>query len=180
MYVMTGEFIGADGQHVVNEIDMSYEPIVKGEDTYLYFYVDMNNVTSWDAEGRFNGARFDANEIKFDTPGRNAFDVCYMALFRTVEEAEQYIYDYLGVEEETEPATTEPVEVTTEPVEVTTEPAETEVETNKTEQTTAPKADETDKPADEGGCGSVVGFGAIAIVAVAAVAGMVSFKKKED
>ncbi len=41
------------------------------------------------------------------------------------------------------------------------------------------EAPETEAPA-KSGCGSVVGFGAVAIVAVAAVAGMVSFKKKED
>ncbi|MBQ4091187.1 MAG: hypothetical protein IJC64_02595, partial [Clostridia bacterium] len=77
--------------------------------------------------------------------------------------------------ETTEPATTE----TTEPATTeTTEPATTEttepVTTEKVEQT-------TEKPVEEpkGGCGSVAGFGAMAIVAVAAVA-LVSFKKKED
>ena len=159
---------------------MCESPIVKDDRSYLYFYTDLSEDAGFDYEGRINMIRFDFGGVLFDQPGRNAFDIVFIAFFRTVEEAEQYIYDYLGVEEETEPATTEPVEVTTEPVEVTTEPAETDVETNKTEQTTAPKSDETDKPADEGGCGSVVGFGAIAIVATAAVAGVVSFKKKKD
>ena len=97
-------------------------------------------------------------------------------MFRSVEEAEAYAEAYfteLGWVEETEAPTTE----------APTEEA-TEVVTEAPEATTeAPAVDipveGTDAPAKKSGCGSVVGFGAIAIVAVAAVAGMVSFKKKD-
>jgi hypothetical protein len=79
----------------------------------------------------------------------------------------------------TEPATTEPV--TTEPE--TTEPETTEatpVTTEKEEPTTeAPGTEPKPEEPAKSGCGSVAGFGALAIVAIAAV-GLVSFKKKED
>ena len=73
--------------------------------------------------------------------------------------------------EPTTPNTTEPTTPdTTEPV---SKPAQTEPKDEPT--TEAPK---TEVP-NRGGCGSVAGFGALAIVAVAAI-GLVSFKKKED
>ena len=75
------------------------------------------------------------------------------------------------------------------------EPAESETEEKTPETTEKPDGGETtekpntpattEKPADKdnepvkSGCGSVAGFGAMAIVAVAAL-GLVSFKKKED
>ena len=136
---------------------------------------------------RINGARYNAKGLDISTPGANQFDIIYMAWFRSVEEAEAYVQNTmieLGWVEETEPDTTEPIEVTTEsvkettePVKETIEPTETDVET-KTEQTTAPKGDETVK-ADQGGCGSIVGFDIIAIVATAAIVGSFSFKKKK-
>ncbi len=69
-------------------------------------------------------------------------------------------------------ATTE--ETTEEKTEATTE----EKTVAKTEEKTEAKTEE--KPDDKkGGCGSVVGFGAVAVV-VAVAAGFVSYKKKED
>ena len=63
-------------------------------------------------------------------------------------------------------------EETTKKAEETTKKAEQTTE--KAEQTT-----EAPKGGDKKGCGSVVGFGAVAVV-VAVAAGFVSFKKKED
>ncbi|MBQ9162767.1 MAG: hypothetical protein IJX74_05770 [Clostridia bacterium] len=104
----------------------------------------------------------------------------------------------------TEPAdetTTEPAdETTTEPVDETTEPAdETTTEpvdetTEPVDETTTEPADETTEPADEtttaadttaadttaaaeGGCGSVIGAGAAAIVLAAIAAGVALSKK---
>lgn len=181
--MLTGDTIVAGSQCTIYELNMCDNAYVIGDDTYLYFYFDMTTDASFEATGRINGARYYANGIDVSTPGANEFDVLYMAWFRSVEEAEAYVQNTikdLGWVEETETVTSESVEETTvETEETTVEAEETTVETNKTEQTTEPNADETDK-ADVGGCGSVVGFGAIAIVAVATVAGMVSFKKKED
>ncbi len=106
------------------------------------------------------------------------------------------------VASETEPVAseTEPVASETEPVASETEPVASETESketapqeteSKTEKPSTPSATEkeTDKKpsggnssggnSSSGGCGSVAGFGAIALVAVAAV-GLISFKKKED
>jgi hypothetical protein len=84
-------------------------------------------------------------------------------------------------EETTEAPTTEVptetvTETATEKAPETTDEKASDVVTDK-----ATEAPETDKPEtkSEGGCGSIVGFGAIAIVAIAAVSGMVAFKKKD-
>ena len=126
--------------------------------------------------------RADFYDIYYDQPGRNTLDVCFMAFFRNMEEAEAYVYDYIGVDnpdDTTEETTEEPTEETTEAPAGTTEaPAGTTAapEDEKPTGTSAPSTDD-DKA---GGCGSVVGLGTVAIVTVAAVAGFVSFKKKKD
>ncbi len=86
---------------------------------------------------------------------------------------------------ETDPVETDPVEtdpVETDPVEtdpVETDPVETDSVTTEPDEQTTEKAPGTSATEEKKGCGSVVGVGAIAIVAIAA-AGLVSFKKKED
>ena len=174
-YICNGEVTGADEQHRITELSMCDSPLVKDGRSYLYFYADLENDAGFDYEGRINSIRFDFGGILFDQPGRNAFDIVFIAYFRSVEEAEQYVIDYLGITEteapETEAPTEEATEVVTEAPEATTEA--------KADATEAPAGNETDAPAKKSGCGSVVGFGAIAIVAVAAAAGMVSFKKKD-
>ena len=176
MYIMTGEFIGADDQHKASNINMSYDPIVKDGDTYLYFYVDTSEDINWDAEGRFNGARLDLNGILLE-PGKNAFDVCFLAVFRSVEEAEEYVMNWIGVEEENTTDTDAP-----DGGETTAAPSGDKEETNapdKDETNTPVSGDKTDDKAD-GGCGSFVGFGSIAMIALAAGAGCVTFKKRRE
>jgi hypothetical protein len=202
MYIITGEFIGADDQHKATEINMSYDPIVKDGDTYLYFYVDTSEDINWDAEGRFNGARLDLNGILWNSPGQNAFDVCFLALFRSVEEAEEFVMNWIGVEEEVITTETEAPDVTDETeaptdIEDTEAPDdseetqapvggdETKTPSSDKEETNAPdkgndNAPATDDKADkaEGGCGSFVNFGALAIITLAAGMGCVAFKKR--
>ena len=212
MYIMTGEFIGADDQHKLNEINMCYDTIFKDGDSYLYFYVDTSEDISWDAEGRFNGARLDLNGVLWNVPGRNAFDVCFVALFRSVEEAEEYVLNWIGVEEEEETdapvvggdETDAPVvggDETDAPVvggDETDAPAvggdETQAPSGDEEETKTPnKTDKTDNN-DNGnanvpttgddtaakGCGGVVGFGAIALIALTAGVGFAAFKKERE
>ena len=193
-YIMTGEFSSADDDHKV-QLEPCYEPIVDEEgNSYLYFFVDMSGEDApWDAEGRIHGMRADFYDIYYNQPGRNTLDVCFMAFFRNLDDAEAYIYDYIGVEmtedtteEITEESTEERTEESTEErnegtTEETTEKTTAKAEGTTTageEQTTAAPADNDDKR--RGGCGSVVGFGAVAIVTVTAVAGCVSFRKKKD
>ena len=178
--VMNGEIIAADDRHKMGVMEICWNPILvedgdkAGE--YLYFFYDVSG-SSIEETGRINGARFDFEGIKQEA-GRNGFDIELVAYFRTVEEAEAYVYEYLAVEEET----TEPTE-TTEPKEPTepTEPTEATEATEATEPKEATEPTEaTDPGTSSGGCGSVVGTGIVAIVAVAAACGIVSFKKKED
>lgn len=60
--------------------------------------------------------------------------------------------------------------------EATEEPTETETETNAPTSTVAP----TEPAEEEGGCGSVIGGAAVALVAVAAIGAGLVLKKKED
>ena len=115
-----------------------------------------------------------------DTPGANEFEVVMQCFFRTVEDAEAYVEAYLAdkgwVKEEVadDPTDTETDPQETEPQE--TEPQETDPVTQDTDnQTDAGNADDN----ASGGCFGTVGFGAIAIVAVAATAGYITFKKKD-
>lgn len=218
MYICNGAITGAADAYRISELSMCYDPIIHGEDSYLYFYTDLSEDASFDYTGRINGCRFDIKGVDYQTAGKNTFDVCWVAYFRTVEEAEKFIYEWIGIDNTTDCDTTEPdptptetepkvdtetdevitpatsekqtgvVTEETEPEEVTTEDKADGATTEKKEDDKKEddkkeddkKEEKTDAPAkEEGGCGSSVGFGAIAIVAVAAVAGMVSFKKKD-
>ena len=176
-YICNGEVTGPDDQHKITELSMSDSVLTKDGRNYLYFYANLEEDAGFDYEGRINAIRFDFAGVLFDQAGRNAFDIVFIAFFRTVEEAEQYVIDYLGITETEEPTTEEPTEVVTEAKTEAPDAATTEAPAGNV--TEAPAGNETEAPA-KSGCGSVVGFGAVAIVAVAAVAGMVSFKKKED
>ena len=185
VYMMSGEFVTPSPKMNVKDLDMCYDPYVIGDDTYLYFYVDMA-LEKEGIEGRIHGARFDFSDIDLATPGANAFDIEMIAFFRSVEDMEAYMDDYfvsLGweAEDDGDDDTTEaPDDDTTEAPVAGGDTTEAPVSGGDDEITTAAPDNKggDDKPA--GGCGSVVGFGAIAVVAMAAVAGFVTFKKKED
>jgi hypothetical protein len=177
---------------------MCYDPIVDGDDTYLYFYTDMSDeYAPWDAEGRINGVRFDATGVQYTEPGYNSYDICWIAFFRSVDDIEPFVYEWANITPvvETEPAETEEVIETVEMVsgeEYTEVIAETSVsggdavengtveETNavSVETSTEAKA-EQETTATSGGCGSTVGFGAIAMIAALAACGTVTFEKKD-
>lgn len=179
-YIMTGELSSADDNYRAR-LEVCYEPIIDDEgNSYLYFFCDMSSEDMWDAEGRIHGMRADFYGIFYNEPGRNTMDMCFMAFFRNMEEAEAYIYDYIGIDaaETTEESTEETTEENTKAPEGTT--AAPEGTTVAPEQTTAAgNANNTDDNTASG-CGSIVGFGAVTVVAVASVAGFVCFKKKED
>ena len=98
-----------------------------------------------------------------------------IAFFATAEEA----YTYAGEEVPTDP----PAKETEEPkADETDAPKADETDAPKTEDTDAPKTEETAPKTEEteattGGCSSVVGFGAVAILTAAAAA--VVLKKKD-
>ena len=152
------------------DLDMCYYDGVgtDGEWHTVIFY--MTGEPGW------NGANFilnlclvpfyDAQDFAQET-----FDVAWIKFYQNdptdLYEADFYV---AGSEEET---TAEETEATTE--EATTAPAEdTEAPTNAPEVTTeAP----TDAPVEKKGCGSVIGFGAVAVLV--AMAAAVALKKKD-
>jgi len=96
------------------------------------------------------------------------WDINYMGYFRSIEEAQAYTAARLNMEAATEAPTEEKTEAPTD--EVTEAPTDAETDAPATE---APTEAPTDEP--KSGCGSVIGFGAVAILAAAAAA--VALKK---
>ena len=95
--VMAGDVISANQDHIFREIDVCDDPYLitnenGGVDSYLTFTVDMTGKET----GRFNGVRMDANGIDLETPGFNVFDMCWIGLFRTEEEATAFAEAYLA------------------------------------------------------------------------------------
>ena len=187
MYLMAGDDLAAGSDRKVSGFNPAvYSAIECDDGDYLYFMVDVSEEEKTaDAEGRINGIRFDVIGIDITTPGKNEFDICFVAFFRNAEEAESYVNAYLGVGDEggedtdTESAPVVDTESESTPV-VDTESESVSAEKSETESKveTEPNENTGDKPAS-GGCFGTVGFGAIAIVAVAAVAGFVTLKKKD-
>ena len=191
MYLMAGEDIAAGDDRKVSGFTPAVDNAIECDDgNYLYFMVDVSEEEKTaDAEGRINGIRFDVTGIDITTPGKNEFDICFVAFFRNAEEAESYVNAYLGVGGEggegNETESTPAVDTETESTPAVDTESESASESVSAEQSeTEPKVETEskentgDEPAS-GGCFGTVGFGAIAIVAVAAVAGFVTLKKKD-
>ena len=94
------------------------------------------------------------------------WDMCYMGFFRSIEEAQAYTAGRLSMEAATEAPTED---ATNAPVD-----GETTAAPEAGETTATPDAGETTEAAASG-CGSVIGFSAVAILAAAAAA--VALKK---
>ena len=182
---MSGADIAPDGFRCVSATPASGDTSIKCEDgDYLFYLVNFAEAPlTADAEGRIHGIRFDLIDIDVTTPGKNEFDICFAAFFRNETEAKNYAYEFLGIDPNAQPETDTETETET-ATETETETA-TETETNtepgdETEAKTETQAPVTgDDAATSGGCFGTVGFGAIAIVAVVAVAGFVTLKKKD-
>jgi hypothetical protein len=99
------------------------------------------------------------------------WDINFMGYFRSIAEAQAYTSARLNMAPETEAPTEEKTEAPTDEV---TEAPETNAPEQGGDATQAPDGEQTTAPAKEG-CGSVIGFSAIAILAAAAAA--VALKK---
>lgn len=186
LWYAAGEYSGAtDGLTVPFSV---YDGQFYGEDQeYVFVPCDLEGL--W--EGRINSIRLDMN-IEDETS--REFDLCFAGMFRSEAEGYAYAEAWLaanGVTTPDEPGddpadtgdeTTEDTQAGN--VEDTTAAGNTEDTTvagndNETVAdgaTTAP-ADETTAEAEKKGCGAVVGFGAVAVLAAAAAA--VALKKKD-
>lgn len=207
-HIMSGESIGAGADNKTPELEVCWEPLIVNEGDlagqYLYFYYDTTEDLVFEATGRINSVYLDFSSLKYQEAGRNVATVAFVAFFRNVDEAEAYVMNYLGLEEDEEPTeepTTEaPADDTTEaPADVTTEtPADVTTEAKDEDKTEAPTGDDKpagdkpagDKPAGDkgddkndsssgGGCGGFIGAGALAVVALVAVCGVATFRKKD-
>ena len=169
LWYAAGEYSGAtNGLTVPFSI---YDGEFYGEDEeYIFVPVDLTDL--W--EGRINSIRLDMNMA--DETLRE-FDLCFAGMFRSVDEAYAYANTWLSTNTEVEtkdPNATE--EETDAPTEAPTDEV-TEASTDAPQQggdaTEAPTEAPTDEP--KSGCGSVIGFSAVAILAAAAAA--VALKK---
>ena len=198
VYLATGEEIVPSPSNVIRGLQPEGDAYFIGDDGYLIFFYDVSADLKTEEnpegkfEGRINATRFDFF-IDMGTPGANEFDVVMQGFFRNSDDAVAYAEAYFaangwdngeggeGNETESTPAVDTETE-STPAVDTESESASESVSTEKTETEakveTESKENTGDKPAS-GGCFGTVGFGAIAIVAVAAVAGFVTLKKKD-
>ena len=167
LWYAAGEIPGATNGYTVPF--SIYDGEFYGEDEeYIFVPVDLTDM--W--EGRFNSVRLDFNMADEST---REFELCFAGMFRSVDEAYTYANEWLAsnapdVETKDPDATEEPTE---EPTEAPTDaPAEDTTVAPSEGATTAPTEDTT---AAASGCGSVIGFSAVAILAAAAA--VVALKK---
>ena len=189
---LAGDVIADDSKYSAKATSSQFSPVYTEDgDAYTYFIADWSTSTGT-VEGRINAIRLDFANMKSD---RNTLDICEIAFFRTANEAEAYFNAYMesltgdtpvvpgpGDEDETTGGEDE----TTGGDETTGDTSDDESETvadagDDKDETKAPETDAADKNDVNVtvGCNGVVGVGAVAVVAIA-VAGLVSFKKKED
>ena len=182
LYYLTGDNTSAGPNCLTNwscyDNDYCEEDEI-GDDYYNLVVIDFSekdengNALYENWAGRINSFRVDYAGLEVDTP----FDVCYMGVFRSSEEAVAYKDAYLNIDKT---ATTEAPATETEP-ETTAAPAD-ETTGATVDETTAAPADDTKaaesatEKASESGCSSMIG-GASAVV-LAAVAAAVALKKK--
>ena len=187
IYLMSGADIAPDGFRCVSATPASGDTSIKCEDgDYLFYVVNFAEAPlTADAEGRIHGIRFDLLGIDVTTPGKNEFDICFAAFFRNETDATNYAYEFLGIDPNAQPETDTETETETDTETETETETATETETQTESETETDAKTETKAPvtgddaATSGGCFGTVGFGAIAIVAVVAVAGFVTLKKKD-
>lgn len=139
---------------------------------YSLILVDLSYLCT----GRINGFRIHFDHVDMSNP---EFDLCYMGCFRSEDEAIAYGYEFLGIDipADTEAPVTEPpaAQDTEAPAEGTQAPTEGTQSPTVGTQTPA-DGTETDAPV-EGGCKSVIGMSAVAVLVVAVA--FVALKKKD-
>lgn len=170
IWYAAGDITGANGSY------MAAFSIYEGEfyedaegNEYVFVPFDMTDL--W--EGRINSIRVDIN---MNDPENREFDICFAGMFRSEDEAFAYAEEYLtskGAVAETEaPDTT--AEPETSVADTNAADTNASVDTNGGEST---DNNATTEPTANSGCSSVVGFGAVAVLAAAAA--FVALKKKD-
>lgn len=176
LYWYSGDFLGADGEHTLTWSAYAageggqYSAIYGEDEEYTLVIIDLSTAKDWG--GRINGLRLDfANTYWEDQDGE--WDICYMGMFDTVDNAKKYADDYTGM-----PAITEPEEESSSAPEESSSAPEESSSAPEESTTAAPVESETKAPEKKSGCGSVVATGAVVAV-LAAAAAAVALKKKD-
>ena len=172
LWYFGGDIVGPTaGYHITyNAFDGEY--FDEGFEDYTLILVELDGM----AEGRINGFRIDFNGM--DVANEGEFEICYMGCFRSWDEATVYGTRYLKGED-AEISTEAPTEeVTSEATEETTAAEQGDVTEAPTAEGNGDAATEapTETEAAKSGCGSVMGFGAAAILC--AMAAAVALKKE--
>ena len=156
-----------------------YEGVLYDEEEFFDYGMAIINIADY-GEDRLN-------MLRVDMGASEDFEICYMGVFRSWEEAEAYGNSYLGREvtadttadttaDNTDDTTADNTDDTTaDNTAGTTADVETGAETKAEAGTSAENV--TDATEAEGGCASTLGFGLLAVVALAAP---MLLKKKED
>ena len=137
-----------------------------GDDEYIFIPVDLTDMI----EGRIYGMRVD---VTMESEDIREFDICFAGMYRSEEEAYAYV-DAWFAERELETNAPEEDDTTAAPADETTAAPADETTAAPTDDTTA--APNVTEPV-KGGCGSVIGVSAVAVLAAAAAA--VALKKKD-
>ena len=133
-----------------------------GDDEYIIVVIDLTDKWS----GRIHQV---VPGFSLNDPDYNEWDICYMGFFRTIDEAVNYGYDYLGVDE-TEAPTEAPTDAPTE--EATDAPTEDATEAPTDPVTSTPETE----PPKSSGCRAAVGMSAVVLM-MAAAAGVALRKR---
>ena len=169
VYYCAGKVVSAgDTNHEGWMIDYDYEWEIE-DDIYDLVISDFTGYDNF--VGQIHNFRYDFAGISADA--EDGFDICYIATFKTVEDAVNYTMAYVNSQGEIKTdAPTEPK--TAAPTEPATEPAATEPATGEADTTNG--TGEADTTAADEGCKSVIG-GCAALI-LTAVAAAVALKKK--
>ena len=92
--LMAGPLSVAMENNKVTEIDMAYDPIIRDGDMFLYFYHDYSKNNPNNQQGKINGVQFTVNGLVTDDPD-SMFDICFVAFFKTLQDAKLYMGEYL-------------------------------------------------------------------------------------
>ncbi len=112
LYWYAGDIVNADSDHMLkwssyaDGVSGQYSAVYGEKGEYTLVMIDLNGANDW--KGRINGLRLDfSSEYWQERDGE--WDICYMGMFDTVDNARAYATDYTDKAETTDPEeTTEP------------------------------------------------------------------------
>ena len=183
-YYCAGNYLAPDDEHMLElYFDYMVDVTPEGsEDYYTMFYQRIDTEEFADAASRIHSLRFDYTQMG----AGQSFDIVFAGYFRNPEDMANYT---AGREEgfQIDPTDVFPdagVDTCPECGAELNEDGEcpycVKDPGDDTSDTTTRRPSSTKKEEPSGGCGSVVGVGAIAIVLCASVAGLVTFKKRKN